>query len=79
MKYILKKKSRKVYDVFGINYSKNVIHFFVNLLYGIDMDYRPNKAGRRYIMENNNAITDEELLLELEEVRNDKDVNWYFI
>lgn len=30
-------------------------------------------------MENNNAITDEELLLELEEVRNDKDVNWYFI
>lgn len=32
-----------------------------------------------YIMENNNAITDEELLLELEEVRNDKDVNWYFI
>lgn len=30
-------------------------------------------------MENNNVSKDEEISLELEEVRNDKEINWYFI
>ena len=34
---------------------------------------------RRNIMENNNVSKDEEISLELEEVRNDKEINWYFI